>query len=148
MKLHSEIPEFNGATTWLNGETTKHELIGDKPTLVHFWSMSCYLCKEAIPTINAFREQWQDKLNVIAVHTPRCEDDLNISHVRSLAQQLHITHPIFIDHEMNVSDAFENDYIPAYYLFDDEGKLRHYQTGESSLKLLQKRIERFVHKRS
>ena len=38
MKLRQQMPELDGAVTWLNGEVHKDELIGDKPTLIHFWS--------------------------------------------------------------------------------------------------------------
>ncbi len=30
LKLRSEMPEIEGATTWYNGEVTKEDLIGDK----------------------------------------------------------------------------------------------------------------------
>ena len=53
MKLRDEMPELEGATKWLNSnEIKKSDLIGDKPTLVHFWSVSCGLCKEAMPNVN------------------------------------------------------------------------------------------------
>ena len=66
------------ATEWLNGEVTKDQLIGEKPTLIHFWSISCHLCKEAMPQVNEFRDQYKDKLNVVAVHMPRSENDLDL----------------------------------------------------------------------
>lgn len=50
MKLREQMPELVGATTWLNGEVTKAELVGKKPTLIHFWSVSCHLCKEQCQT--------------------------------------------------------------------------------------------------
>ncbi|KYD29753.1 hypothetical protein B4110_1323 [Parageobacillus toebii] len=41
-------------------------------------------------------------------------------------------------------DAFENQYVPAYYVFDAEGKLRHFQAGGSGMKLLEKRVNRVL----
>lgn len=62
------MPQLIGATEWINGEVWKEQLIGEKPTLIHFWSVSCYLCKEAMPQVNQFRDSDKDKLNVVAVH--------------------------------------------------------------------------------
>lgn len=36
MKLRQPMPELTGAKEWLNGEVTKEQLIGEKPTLIHF----------------------------------------------------------------------------------------------------------------
>lgn len=51
MKLRQPMPELTGEKAWLNGEVTREQLIGEKPTLIHFWSISCHLCKEAMPQV-------------------------------------------------------------------------------------------------
>ena len=43
MKLREQMPELAGAVEWFNGELSKEELVGEKPTLIHFWSVSCHL---------------------------------------------------------------------------------------------------------
>lgn len=144
MKLHAEMPELNGETTWLNGEVKKADLIGDKPTLIHFWSVSCGLCKEAMPKVNEFRDEFKDKLNVVAVHMPRSEKDLDIDQIKAVAEQFDITQPIFVDNEHKLTDTFENQYVPAYYVFDAKGELRHFQAGGDGMKLLAKRVNRVL----
>ncbi|MGD6848600.1 TlpA disulfide reductase family protein [Rossellomorea aquimaris] len=144
MKLREPMPELNGATEWLNGEVTKGELVGEKPTLIHFWSISCHLCKEAMPQVNEFRDQYSDKLNVMAVHMPRSEDDLNLNEIKKVAAEHDITQPIFVDSEHKLTDAFENQYVPAYYVFDKDGNLRHFQAGGSGMKMLEKRVNRVL----
>lgn len=144
MKLREQMPELTGATEWLNGEVTREELVGEKPTLIHFWSISCHLCKEAMPQVNEFRDQYKDKLNVVAVHMPRSENDLNIEEIKQVAAEFSITQPIFIDSEHKLTDVFENQYVPAYYVFDKDGKLRHFQAGGSGMKMLEKRVNRVL----
>lgn len=147
MKLREEMPELLGATTWLNGEVTKEELLStNKPTLIHFWSVSCGLCKEAMPEVNELRDEYDDELNVVAVHMPRSEKDLELSVIEQMALGHDITQPIFVDNEHKLTDAFENQYVPAYYVFDSEGKLRHFQAGGSGMNLLRKRINRLLNK--
>lgn len=144
MKLREQMPELEGATTWLNGERTKADLIGEKPTLIHFWSVSCHLCKEAMPDVNNFRDQYKDELNVVAVHMPRSEDDLDLEKIKEVAAEHDITQPIFVDSEAKLTDAFENQYVPAYYVFDKDGQLRHFQAGGSGMKMLEKRVNRVL----
>ncbi|PWU69012.1 MULTISPECIES: TlpA family protein disulfide reductase [Gracilibacillus] len=144
MKLRAPMPELNGATEWLNGEVTREDLIGNKPTLIHFWSVSCGLCKEAMPNVNEFRDEYKDELNVIAVHMPRSEKDLDIDQIKEVASEHDITQPIFVDNKHTLTDAFENQYVPAYYVFDAEGNLRHFQAGGGGMKMLRKRVNRVL----
>ncbi|MDQ0339265.1 thiol-disulfide isomerase/thioredoxin [Caldalkalibacillus uzonensis] len=144
MKLRTPMPELDGATEWLNGKVSREDLIGEKPTLIHFWSVSCQLCKEAMPQVNQFRDEYKDQLNVVAVHMPRSEADLDIDKVKAVALEHNITQPIFVDNEHKLTDAFENQYVPAYYVFDKEGKLRHFQAGDSGMQLLTKRVNRIL----
>ena len=123
---------------------SKEELIGEKPTLIHFWSVSCHLCKEAMPQVNEFRDQYKDKLNVVAVHMPRSEKDLDLEEIKEVAAEHDITQPIFVDSEMKLTDIFENQYVPAYYVFDKEGQLRHFQAGGGGMKMLEKRVNRVL----
>ncbi|WP_153720573.1 TlpA family protein disulfide reductase [Sporosarcina cascadiensis] len=144
MKLRTPMPELDGATAWLNGETSKSELVGEKPTLIHFWSVSCHLCKEAMPDVNSFRDKYKEELNVVAVHMPRSEDDVDLEQIKEVAAEHDITQPIFVDSELKLNDAFENQYVPAYYVFDKDGQLRHFQAGGSGMKMLEKRVNRVL----
>ncbi|WP_227395685.1 TlpA family protein disulfide reductase [Jeotgalibacillus aurantiacus] len=144
MKLREPMPELSGATAWLNDEVTKEELVGEKPTLIHFWSVSCHLCKEAMPEINELRDEYEDDLNVVAVHMPRSEDDLDMQVIEQVAQGHDISQPVYVDSEHKLTEAFENQYVPAYYVFDKDGQLRHFQAGGSGMKMLRKRLSRVL----
>ncbi|WP_028782608.1 redoxin domain-containing protein [Thalassobacillus devorans] len=144
MRLRAPMPELEGATEWLNGQVSKSDLLGDKPTLIHFWSVSCGLCKEAMPNVNEFRDEYKDDLNVVAVHMPRSEKDLDLDKIKEVAAEHDITQPIFVDNKHALTDAFENQYVPAYYVFDEEGNLRHFQAGGGGMKMLRKRVNRVL----
>lgn len=144
MRLRQPMPEISGATEWLNGEFTRDQLVGEKPTLIHFWSISCHLCKVAMPSLNELRDKYKNRLNVLAVHMPRSEKDMNMEEIKQVAAEHQISQPIFIDDEHKLTAAFENQYVPAYYLFDRNGLLRHFQAGGSGLKMLEKRVDRIL----
>lgn len=144
IRLREPMPELEGATAWINGEKTKAELVGEKMTLIHFWSVSCGICKEAIPKINQFRDDFKNSLNVIAVHLPRSDKDYNLDLVRSNVRQYKMTQPVYVDSDAKLTSALGSDYVPAYYIFDKEGKLRHFQAGKGSMVMLERRISRLL----
>lgn len=148
MRIGTEMPKLSGATEWL-GTTQAHAEAEAKgqPTIVHFWSVSCGTCKENLPRIAEWRDEYQQQgLRVIAVHMPRYEADTNVEAVRDAVAAYKITEPCAIDNEHKLRDAFQNDkgYVPAYYLFDSEGKLRGFAAGERGLDLLKATLERIL----
>lgn len=147
MRLRDEMPELEGAEIWYNSDPIiKEDLVGHKPTLFHFWSVSCELCKQAMPNVNKFRDKYKNELNVIAVHMPRSEKDLDLDQVKQVAEEHDITQPIFVDNNHTLTDAFNNQYVPAYYVFDEKGKLRHRQAGDGGMNMLEKRVNRVLEK--
>jgi thiol-disulfide isomerase/thioredoxin len=144
LRLHELMPELVGATAWINDVTSKEQLVGNKPALIHFWSVSCYMCKDAMPVINQFRDKYKDDLNVVAVHIPRSKADEDLNLIKSSAKAHDIKQPIFVDNALKLRDAFGNEQVPAYYVFDKDGQLRHFQAGGSGMKMLEKRIIRLL----
>src|SRR5690606_39159390 len=144
MRLGTEMPGLTGLTEWVNGEVSRPDLKG-KRGLVLFWSISCGLCKKSLPDVNALREKYKEHdLQVISVHMPRSEKDTEIGPVKETIEKYELKHPQAIDNEHNVVDAFENEFVPSFYLFDRDGLLRHRSAGEKALSLLQKPLEKVL----
>jgi thiol-disulfide isomerase/thioredoxin len=148
MRIGTEMPSLSGATEWFGG-TQAHAEAEAKghPTLVHFWSVSCGTCKDNLPRVSEWRdERKNDGLRVIAVHMPRYEADTNIEDVREAISTYAISEPCAIDNEHTLKEAFQNDqgYVPAYYLFDAEGKLRSFAAGERGLDMLKSALDRVL----
>ena len=144
MKLRSKMPDLIGEADWLNGKVKRENLIGEKPTIIHFWSLSCYDCLESLPELNRFRVKYHERVNFLAVHMPRSKEDMDIGKIKKAARKYKLTQPIFIDNQMTLTDTFNNQYVPAYYLFDRNGMLRHYQVGGSGMKMLEKRVVKLL----
>jgi thiol-disulfide isomerase/thioredoxin len=148
MKIGTQMPALDGATEWL-AATQAHaekEALGH-PTLVHFWSVSCGTCKENLPRVGQWRDEKKDQgLRVIAIHMPRYEADTDVEAVRELIGTIGITEPCAVDNEHKLKDAFQNDqgFVPAYYLFDSEGKLKSFAAGERGLDMLKSAMDRVL----
>ncbi|WP_342600503.1 TlpA disulfide reductase family protein [Psychrobacillus sp. FSL H8-0483] len=140
MRLREELPEFSRTTQWMNGNVTKLNLIGEVPILVHFWSVSCHVCEGAFKIINDWKRIYGDKFKLVGVHMPRSKEDVNNRLIQAKAFQMNMTNPICLDHNLEITQKYQNRVVPTYYLFDKQGLLRHIQIGELGLKMLEKRL--------
>jgi thiol-disulfide isomerase/thioredoxin len=146
LRIGTELPSFEGATDWVNSDAESIELSGS-PVLVHFWSVSCGLCKDNLPKVAEIRDQRRNQgLKVVAVHMPRYPEDLNREAVNEAIGQYQITEPCAIDDGHKLRDAFGNDrgYVPAYYVFDAEGRLKGFAAGANGLKLVLPALDRVL----
>lgn len=142
LRLRTEMPTLEGIAEWVNSKASKEELSG-KPVLVHFWSISCGMCKESLPEINRMREAYPN-LQFVGIHMPRSEKDTNITAVKDTIAKYELQHPQGIDNQHAVVDRFENQFVPAFYLFDGQGQLRHRSAGEKALSMLKNPLDRVL----
>jgi len=148
MRIGTELPGFDGATEWINGsEADAQAQAKGQTTLVHFWSLSCGICKENLPRVIEWRDKYREQgLRVIAVHMPRYPTDVDVEAVRSAVSDFNITETCAVDNEHKLRDAFHNEqgFVPAYYLFDTQGKLRSFAAGERGLDMLSSAMNRLL----
>lgn len=146
MRIGTEMPSFEGATEWANGSADEAlEAATGRPTLVHFWAVSCGICKQNMPRVAEWRDRYRgDGLRVVAIHMPRYPADTDVAAVREAIAAHGIAEPCAVDNEHKLRDAFQNDqgFVPAYYLFDAEGRLRSFAAGERGLGMLSAALER------
>ncbi len=80
-------------------------------------------------------------LEVIAVHQPRGPEELDLAKVTQDAKEaMKISWPLAIDNEHTLVGRFENQFVPAYYVFDGDGKLVHRQAGDRGFERLHDKI--------
>ena len=146
MRIGDAMPSLEGATTWFNGsleETTK-ETKG-KPTLVHFWAVSCGICKDKMPQLQELIGKYESfSLKTIAVHMPRYEADTDLDTVDQAIADNKIKEPTAVDSLHKLRDAFQNEqgWVPVYYLFDADGTLKTRAAGEFGVTILQTALEK------
>jgi len=131
LKLRDEIPEI------LRASMERHPAC--RALLVHFWSFRCSCRNEHLGFVNAMHETYGKSglLQVVGVLIP---DGAGGADVREYG----VRHPVLIDSGRSVAEAFRNDILPSCYVFDAEGKLRHYQAGVRSSALLEQTIRKLI----
>src|ERR1041385_2045918 len=99
MKVDLQLPSFEGATEWLNRQTTTRQIKGH-PTLVHFWSISSEASKINLAQIAELRDQRKrEGLRVVAVHVPQSEAEKDSRTVRHAIERFNLTEPCALDNQ-------------------------------------------------
>ncbi len=146
MRIGDAMPSFEGATTWFNGSPEDiQEHIKGKPTLVHFWAVSCGICKDKMPQLNELKQKYGALgLQTVAIHMPRYEADTDLDTVNQAIKANHITEPTAVDSLHKLKHAFLNEqgWVPVYYLFDADGKLKTRAAGEFGVGVLKTALDK------
>jgi thiol-disulfide isomerase/thioredoxin len=127
------LPSFGGATGWLNSPPVAAGELKGKVVLVQFWTYSCVNWLRTLPYVRAWSDKYKDQgLVVIGVHTPEFEFEKNVDNIRRAMESMRIRYPVAVDSDYAIWRAFANDYWPALYLVDAQGRVRHSHNGEGA----------------
>ncbi|MBB1178297.1 cytochrome c biogenesis protein DipZ [Pseudomonas sp. FW305-3-2-15-E-TSA4] len=131
LPVEGVMPPLTGATTWINSPPLTREQLRGKVVVVDFWTYSCINCLRALPYVRAWAEKYKDQgLVVIGVHTPEFAFEKSEANVREAVARLGVAYPVAIDNDFAVWRAFKNQYWPAHYFIDAQGRIRHHHFGE------------------
>jgi thiol-disulfide isomerase/thioredoxin len=131
LRAETRLPGFDGATDWLNSEPLTPEGLRGKIALVDFWTYTCINWLRTLGYVRAWHEKYRDQgLVVVGVHTPEFPFERDADNVRWAAKYQRVEYPIALDPDYAVWRAFANNYWPAVYIADAEGRIRHNHFGE------------------
>jgi thiol-disulfide isomerase/thioredoxin len=129
----SELTSLERADEWLNSPPLTPSTLRGKVVLVDFWTYTCINWLRTLPYIRAWAEKYKDQgLVVIGVHAPEFSFEKNLSNVRRAVKDMKIDYPVAVDNEHHIWRGFSNQYWPALYFIDAQGRVRHHQFGEGS----------------
>ncbi len=125
------MPSLAGATGWLNSPPLTRESLRGKVVLVDFWTYSCINCLRTLPYVKRWYETYKDHgLVVIGVHAPEFAFERDPDNVRRAVGELGIKYPVAIDDDYAIWRGFSNQYWPAHYFIDADGRISAHHFGE------------------
>ena len=131
LPIEGTMPELAGATGWLNTPPLTREALRGKVVVVDFWTYSCINCLRALPYIRAWAEKYKDHgLVVLGVHAPEFAFEKDPANVKKAVESLGVTYPVALDSNLAIWQAFNNQYWPAHYFIDAQGRIRAHHFGE------------------
>lgn len=142
LRLDTFMPEFDGASDWINADQPDpRELLGH-PTLVYFWSISCDICHANLPALIAWRDKFGlDTLQMVSVHVPRHKEDLDEARILQQKSEFQISEPLALDDHLNILKAFQVEFLPCFFLFDSNGKLIRRASGNNGISRIENKIQ-------
>ncbi|MDB5366292.1 MAG: hypothetical protein JWM77_2219 [Rhodospirillales bacterium] len=140
-----KMPDFNRATAWLNSQPLRPADLRGKVVLVDFWTYTCINWRRTLPYLRAWAQKYGDQgLVVVGVHTPEFSFEKDVDNVRKVAKEQNVDYPIAVDSDYAIWNAFGNQYWPALYLVDAQGRIRHHQFGEGEYEQLEGIIQQLL----
>jgi thiol-disulfide isomerase/thioredoxin len=131
LPVEGELPSLNGAVQWLNSPPLTKEALRGKVVLVDVWTYSCINCLRTLPYLKAWAQKYRDQgLVVIGVHAPEFAFERNVDNVKKATHDLGIDYPVAIDNDYAIWRSLNNQYWPAHYFVDAEGRIRYHHFGE------------------
>ncbi len=130
----SPVKDFQLASP--DGEAFQLAALQGKPVVINFWATWCAPCKEEMPLLSQYAEQYADRMVVLGVNsgeTPQA--------VAPFLQENPVAFPILLDQTMQVSDLYYVRSFPMTFFVDAEGVLRAQHLGMLSESLLARYLE-------
>jgi hypothetical protein len=139
------MPALDGATGWLNSEPPGPADLRGHPVPMNFWTLTCINWLRQEPYVQAWSRSYRDDgLVVVGVHTPEFSFEHDIDLVRRATAERDIDHPVALDNDYDLWQAFDNHYWPALYFVDADGVIRDHHFGEGNYEQSERVIQRLL----
>jgi thiol-disulfide isomerase/thioredoxin len=141
----SALSALDRESVWLNSEPLTADALQGRVVLVDFWTYSCVNWLRTLPYVRAWHERYADDgLVVVGAHAPEFGFEHDLDNVRRAADELGVGYPVVIDNDFAVWRSFDNNYWPAVYLVDRDGRMRFHHFGEGAYEETERAIQQLL----
>ncbi len=145
LAVEGKLPPLDSTYGWLNSQPLRAEDLRGKVVLTDFWTYTCINWRRQLPYVRAWAEKYKDHgLVTIGVHTPEFSFEKSPENVRRAVKETRVEYPVVIDSDYAVWRAFENEYWPALYFADAQGRIRHHVFGEGEYEKSERIIQELL----
>jgi thiol-disulfide isomerase/thioredoxin len=125
------IPNFDGATGWINSAPLTPDDLRNKVVLVDFFEYTCINCLRTLPYLKEWYKRYHKYgFEIISVQTNEFAFSGERNNVEAAAQRLGITWPIVIDANNAIWNRYHNTEWPHEYVFAPGEILKESFPGE------------------
>jgi thiol-disulfide isomerase/thioredoxin len=143
--VQAAAPEFVGISNWFNSGPLSMSGLRGKVVLVDFWTYGCVNCVNTLPHVTQLYAKYKDRgLVVVGVHTPEFPFERSASNLQSALKRHGITYPVAQDNNSRTWDAYRNQYWPAQYIVDQNGRIVFHHDGEGQYDEIERTIQRLL----
>ena len=137
--------ESLGIGPWFNSPPLTAAQLKGHVVVIDFWTYSCINCLRSIPYVKAWDQRYRkDGLIVIGVHAPEFAFEHDPANVARAVRDLGITYPVVMDNDWKLWRALQNNYWPAHYFIDAQGRVRYHHFGEGDYAMSERVIRQLL----
>ena len=145
LPVEGVLPPLDEIGPWLNSQPLTREQLKGKVVVIDFWTYSCINCLRSIPYVVAWDRQYRkDGLVVIGIHAPEFAFERDVANVAKATRELGITYPVALDNKFKLWSALKNNYWPAHYFIDAQGRVRYHHFGEGDYERSERLIRQLL----
>ena len=145
LPVEGELPSLDGLGPWFNSPPLTREQLRGKVVVIDFWTYSCINCLRSLPYVKAWDEKYRkDGLVVIGVHAPEFAFEREPANVARAIADLGIRYPVALDNGYDLWRALKNNYWPAHYFVDAQGRIRYHHFGEGDYAMSERVIRQLL----
>ncbi|MEF2244647.1 redoxin domain-containing protein [Paenibacillus sp. IITD108] len=124
----------------LDGEKRKLSDYRGKKVMVNLWATWCPPCREEMPDMQAYYEQYQsDDMEIFAVNLTSSEKSME--NIENFVQRNGLSFPILLDSDDQVSSRYEVFQIPTTYILNAEGEIEQKIIGPMNLEIMEQLMQ-------
>ena len=133
------------AGDWINSEPLKLKDLRGRVVLIDFWTFGCYNCRNTLPFIKGWHDQYRDKgLTVVGVHSPEFDYEKKVESLRREVDSLGIRYPVVTDNDYQTWAAYNVEAWPTVFLLDKQGRIRWMHVGEGNYDEAERKIQELL----
>jgi hypothetical protein len=112
---------------------------------VNFWTYTCINWIRTLPYVRAWDAKYRDHgFTVVGIHTPEFGFERNVDNVTAAAEAFEVQYPVALDNGYEIWRAFDNQFWPATYIADSQGRVRYHHFGEGEYAMIEMVIQQLL----
>ncbi|MGB5472165.1 MAG: thioredoxin-like domain-containing protein [Gammaproteobacteria bacterium] len=137
--------EFDPSLPWLNVKRplTLEDLKG-KVVILDFWTYGCINCIHVLEDLRRLEHKYGNQLAIVGVHTPKFDNEKNVSTLRNIIIRYRIEHPVVNDVEFGLARYYGMRAWPTQIVIDPQGKVVGEVLGEGNYDVLDKAVAKLI----
>jgi cytochrome c biogenesis protein CcdA/thiol-disulfide isomerase/thioredoxin len=140
-----DLPPLDGLGPWFNNPPLTNAQLKGKVVLIDFWTYSCINCLRTLPYLKAWDAKYRkDGLVIIGVHAPEFAFERDPANVNKAVRDLGVRYPVALDNQYRLWNALHNQYWPAHYFVDAQGRIRYFHHGEGEYAMSERVIRQLL----
>ena len=139
------LPSLEGLGPWFNSPPLTNQQLNGKVVLIDFWTYSCINCLRTLPYLKAWDAKYRrDGLVIIGVHAPEFAFERDPANVSKAVEDLGVRYPVALDNQYRLWNLLHNQYWPAHYFIDAQGRIRYVHHGEGEYAMAERVIRQLL----